>query len=45
MNASSIVNQMFSQIISAYWWVIPLLFLIAFLKSPFMKGMFGEFLG
>jgi len=43
MNASSIVNQMFSQIISAYWWVIPLLLLIAFLKSPFMKGMFGEF--
>jgi restriction system protein len=44
MGASSIVNQMFSQIISAYWWIIPLAFLIAFLKSPFMKGVFGELL-
>jgi restriction system protein len=44
MDASSIVSQMFSQIISAYWWMIPLFFLIAFLKSPFMKGVFGEFL-
>jgi hypothetical protein len=44
MNPSSIVTQMFSQIIIAYWWIIPLLFLMAFLKSPFMKGVFGEFL-
>lgn len=44
MNASSIVTQMLSQIISAYWWMIPLFFLIAFLKSPFMKGVFGELL-
>ncbi|MGZ5026023.1 MAG: NERD domain-containing protein [Methylobacter sp.] len=42
MNASSIVTQMFSQIISVYWWVIPLSFLLAFLKSPFMNGVFGE---
>jgi restriction system protein len=42
MNAPSIVTQMFSQIISAYWWTIPLLFLISFLKSPFIKGVFGE---
>ncbi|MGZ5010455.1 MAG: nuclease-related domain-containing protein [Methylobacter sp.] len=33
---------MFSQIISAYWWTIPLLLLISFLKSPFIKGAFGE---
>lgn len=44
MHASSIVTQMFSQIISAYWWMIPLSFLIVFLKSPFMKGVFGELL-
>lgn len=44
MDASSIVTQMFSQIIIAYWWIIPLAFLIAFLKSPFMKGIFGELL-
>jgi len=42
MNATSIMPQMFSQILSAYWWMIPLPFLIAFLKSPFMKGVFGE---
>ncbi|MGZ4969692.1 MAG: NERD domain-containing protein [Methylobacter sp.] len=42
MDMSSLVIQMFSQIISIYWWMIPLAFLIAFLKSPFMKGIFGE---
>jgi hypothetical protein len=42
MTPSTIVTQMFSQIIYAYWWTIPLLFLIVFLKSPFMKGVFGE---
>lgn len=44
MTPSTIVTQTFSQIINAYWWMIPLLFLIAFLKSPFMKGVFGELL-
>ena len=44
MTASSILTQLFSPLINAYWWVIPLLLLITFLKSPFMKGMFGEFL-
>jgi restriction system protein len=29
-------------IFSAYWWFIPLSILILFLKSPFMKGVFGE---
>ncbi len=36
--------NLFTQLINAYWWVIPLLFLLAFLKSSFMKGVFGEFL-
>ena len=44
MTASSILTQLFSPLINTYWWVIPLLLLITFLKSPFMKGMFGEFL-
>lgn len=44
MIALSSVAQMYSQILSAFWWVLPLLFLIAFLKSPFMKGVFGELL-
>jgi len=32
----------FTQLINTYWWLIPLLFITAFLKSPFMKGVFGE---
>ena len=44
MNPSSIVTQVFSQIIIAYWWMILLAILIGFLKTPFMKGVFGEFL-
>lgn len=31
-------------IISQYWWIVLLLFLITFLKTPFMKGVLGEFL-
>ena len=42
MNSTLAVNQMFSQIISTYWWVIALLLFFAFLKTPFMKGVFGE---
>jgi predicted RNA-binding Zn-ribbon protein involved in translation (DUF1610 family) len=44
MTAFSSLAQLFSQLINAYWWAIPLPLLIAFLKSPFMKGKFGEFL-
>jgi len=42
MDSTAMVNQMFSQITIAYWWVIPLLLFFAFLKTPFMKGVFGE---
>jgi len=35
---------LFNQLISTYWWLIPLLFLLALLKTPFMKGVLGEFL-
>jgi restriction system protein len=44
MNPSSIITQMFSQVIGTYWWLILLIFLLAFLKSPFMKGVLGEFM-
>lgn len=43
MDVTQIIIQAFAPIISAYWWLIPLLFLLAFLKSPFMKGVLGEF--
>jgi predicted RNA-binding Zn-ribbon protein involved in translation (DUF1610 family) len=32
----------FEQLFISYWWLIPLLFLIALFKTPFMKGVFGE---
>jgi restriction system protein len=43
MDLSSIVIQTFGHLISTYWWLILLLLLIAFLKSPFIKGILGEF--
>jgi restriction system protein len=43
MDLSSIVTQQFIQLLIAYWWLIPLPVLIGFLKSPFMKGVLGEF--
>lgn len=38
-----IVNLMFSSIVQA-WYVLPLFFVVAFLKSRWFKGVFGEFL-
>jgi len=34
--------QLFAPIISQLWWLLPALIIIAFFKSPFMKGIFGE---
>jgi restriction system protein len=44
MDINQILIQAFAPLISDYWWLIPLFFLIAFLKSPFMKGILGEFM-
>ncbi|WP_017842824.1 nuclease-related domain-containing protein [Methylotuvimicrobium buryatense] len=44
MDINQILIQAFAPLISVYWWLITLLFLLAFLKSPFMKGILGEFL-
>lgn len=41
---NQILTQTFNQILSGFWWVFPMLIIISFLKSPFMKGVFGEFL-
>lgn len=43
MDINSIFIQAFAPAISAMWWLVPLSLLLAFLKSPFVKGMFGEF--
>ena len=44
MDVNQILIQAFAPLINTYWWMIPLFLLIAFLKSSFMKGVFGEFL-
>jgi restriction system protein len=44
MDATQILAQAFGPLISTYWWLILLLFLLAFLKIPFMKGILGEFM-
>jgi len=36
--------QLFAPIISQFWWLFPALIIIGFLKSSFMKGVFGEWL-
>jgi predicted RNA-binding Zn-ribbon protein involved in translation (DUF1610 family) len=36
------ITAIFEQLFAAYWWVIPILLTFRFLKSPFMKGVFGE---
>ncbi|MCD6322915.1 MAG: hypothetical protein J7L77_07790, partial [Clostridiales bacterium] len=32
-----------SQFIKNFWYLIPILLLVAIFKSPWFKGMFGEF--
>ena len=44
MDINHLLIQAFVPLMSAYGWLILLLVLLAFLKSPFMKGVFGEFL-
>lgn len=43
MDFNNIFIQAFAPAISALWWLVPLSLLLAFLKSPFVKGIFGEF--
>ena len=44
MDINHLLIQAFVPLMRAYGWLILLLVLLAFLKSPFMKGVFGEFL-
>ncbi len=43
MDINHLFLQAFGPAISAVWWFIPILILLAFLKSPYMKGVIGEF--
>jgi restriction system protein len=42
MDVTKTLTQAFGPLISTYWWLILLLVLLAFLKTPFMKGILGE---
>jgi len=35
-------GTLFSQLISTYWWLLPLFVLAALFKSPWFKGFIGE---
>ncbi len=35
-------GALFSQLISGFWWVLPLLALAVLFKSPWFKGFIGE---
>lgn len=43
MNTPQLLIQALDPVISMYGWLIPLLILLSFLKTHFMKGVFGEF--
>ncbi len=42
MDINQILLQAFAPMLASYWWLIVLLIIISFLKSPFMKGAIGE---
>jgi len=35
-------STLFTQLLTAYWWAIPLLIFVALFKSPWFKGPIGE---
>ncbi|MFQ5582436.1 MAG: hypothetical protein ACE5F3_07435 [Mariprofundaceae bacterium] len=35
-------GAMFTQLFSSFWWLLPLLFIAALLKSAWFKGVMGE---
>jgi len=43
MDINQVLLQIFTPLIIAYWWLLPLILLLTFLRSPFMKGVLGEF--
>jgi hypothetical protein len=44
MDTTKIMTHALGSILSTYWWLIPVFLILAFLKSPFMKGVLGEFI-
>ena len=43
MNVNQLLIQAFGPLISSFWWLIPLFITVAILKTPFIKGVIGEF--
>ena len=43
MDISKVLIQAFGTLFTAYWWLIPILLILGFLRTPFMKGILGEF--
>ena len=43
MDFNHIFLQTFTPILIAYWWLIPVLIVVGFLRTPYMKGGIGEF--
>jgi restriction system protein len=43
MNVNQLLIQAFGPFISSFWWLIPLFITVAILKTPFIKGVIGEF--
>ena len=43
MDIKQVLLQIFTPLITAYWWLLPLILLLTFLRSPFLKGVLGEF--
>jgi restriction system protein len=43
MALTSVVIHAFIQLLGAFWWLIPILIVIGFLKLPSTKGAIGEF--
>jgi predicted RNA-binding Zn-ribbon protein involved in translation (DUF1610 family) len=43
MDLSNMLIQIFAPMLSAYWWMIPLIIMFSILQRPFMKGVIGEF--
>ena len=38
------LTQLIFQVISQVWWLLPILIIVGLLKTPFMKGVIGEFI-
>jgi len=37
-------TQLVFQVISQVWWLLPILIIVGLLKTPFVKGVLGEFI-